>query len=60
MTSIIMDKKGHVDKFEGDAVMALWGAFADHSNTDYVQACESALTQQKALSTLNRKWNKKL
>lgn len=60
MTSIIMDKKGHVDKFEWDAVMALWWAFTEHSNTDYVQACSSALQQQSSLNKLNKKWNKKL
>lgn len=60
MTSIIMEKKGHVDKFEWDAIMALWGAFTEHSNTDYIQACNSALQQQRSLSKLNNKWNKKL
>ena len=60
MTSIIMDKQWHIDKFEWDAVMALWWAFTDHSKSDYIRACESALMQQASLDTLNRKWNKKL
>lgn len=60
MTSIIMDKKWHVDKYEGDAIMALWGAFSQHTNADYLQACESALRQQQALTKINKNWNKKL
>jgi adenylate cyclase len=60
MTSIIMDEQWHVDKFEWDAVMALWWAFSQHSNTDYIEACNSALEQQKSLNKLNHKWNKKL
>jgi adenylate cyclase len=59
MTSIIMDKKWHIDKFEGDAIMALWWAFTEHSNTDYIEACNAALQQQKALGVFNKKWNKK-
>lgn len=60
MTYIIMDKKWHIDKYEWDAIMALWWAFTDHSNADYVSACNSALEQIKALETLNNKWASKL
>ena len=60
MTEIIMDKWWHVDKFEWDAVMALWGAFSQHSNANYVSACYSALIQKQALDKLNKKWNSKL
>lgn len=60
MTSIIMDKSGHIDKYEWDAVMALWGAFTDHSNADYILACSSALLQKSALANLNKKWSEKL
>lgn len=60
MTEIIMDKRWHVDKFEWDAVMALWGAFSQHSNADYVSACHSAVAQKKALDKLNKKWKNKL
>ncbi len=60
MTGIIMDKRWHVDKFEWDAVMALWGAFTEHSNADYVSACNAALEQREALNALNKKWSKKL
>lgn len=60
MTSIIMDKSGHIDKFEWDAIMALWWAFTEHSNSDYIRACDSALIQVKQLETINKKWSKKL
>ena len=59
MTEIIMDKWWHVDKFEWDAVMALWGAFSEHTKEDYIRCCESALLQQKSLSELNKKWENK-
>ncbi len=60
MTSIIMDKEWHVDKFEWDAIMALWGAFTEHSNADYISACRAALLQKEALDTVNQKWERKL
>lgn len=60
MTGIIMDKQGHIDKYEWDAIMALWWAFTDHSHADYVSACESALQQMNSLTQLNNKWSKKL
>ena len=51
MTKIIMDRRGYVDKYEGDAIMAEWGvpfAMEDHA----VQACLAALEQQEKLSEL--------
>lgn len=60
MTTVIMQSGWHVDKFEGDAVMALWGAFHKHSKTDYHDVCDSALLQQEALDQLNDAWHKKL
>lgn len=59
MTKIIMKQEGHVDKYEWDAIMALWGAFTNHEDSDYVKACEWALLQQKCLKKLNIEWNKK-
>lgn len=51
MTSIIMNRGGYVDKYEGDAIMAEWGVpfpMNDHA----VQACLSALEQQEELAKL--------
>jgi adenylate cyclase len=54
MTRIIMAEGGTVDKYEGDAVMAFWGApvtAADHA----VRACRAALRQQADLVQFRRK-----
>ncbi len=59
MTSIIMEEKGHIDKFEWDAIMALWWAFTQQSKSDFVRACQSALLQQEALQKINKKWKQK-
>ncbi len=51
MTSVIMNRRGYVDKYEGDAIMAEWGVpfpLADHA----VQACLAALEQQEMLDVL--------
>ncbi len=51
MTSVIMNRRGYVDKYEGDAIMAEWGVpfpLADHA----VQACLAALEQQETLDVL--------
>ena len=53
MTEIILAELGTVDKYEGDAIMAFWGAplpLADQA----VRACRAALRQQAALHDLNR------
>ena len=52
MTRIVMDSGGYVDKFNGDAIMAVWGvpyAQDDHAG----RACRAALEQLKILTTLN-------
>jgi adenylate cyclase len=55
LTRIIIDSKGNIDKYNGDSIMAFWGApLADENAT--LHACEAALYCQKKLSDLNRKW----
>lgn len=55
MTGIVFKHDGTVDKYEGDAVMAFWGApipQEDHA----LRACLSALEMQEAVSSLNDAW----
>ena len=55
MSTIIMEERGFIDKYEWDAVMAVWWAFWEKWNYCY-QACNSALIQGKALRLLNKKF----
>jgi len=58
MTDLILATGGTVDKFEGDAIIAFWGApieFEDHAS----RACSTALACQKAHAPLNRELTRK-
>lgn len=55
MTDIILNYKGIIDKYEGDAIMAEFGAplpFPDHAR----RACFAAIEMQQALAELRKKW----
>ena len=55
LSDIILEQKGTIDKFMGDAVMAFWNApvaMADHADL----ACRAALRMQEAMADLNRDW----
>jgi len=55
MVEVIFEHGGTLDKFIGDAVMALWGAPIAHSD-DPDRALEAAVAMQKAIEELNRGW----
>jgi adenylate cyclase len=55
MTDIILASAGLIDKYEGDAIMALWGAplpQEDHA----ARACLAALQNQRRLAELRREF----
>ncbi len=52
VTGIILSHGGTVDKFEGDAVMAFWGAPLPEEG-HAVRACLAALDQQAAMKDFN-------
>lgn len=54
MSQIILDSKGIIDKYQGDGIMAFWGApipSQDHA----VMACLAALGCQQRLEKINNK-----
>lgn len=53
MTEAIMKKKGLVDKYIGDAIMAFWGAPVKNEN-QAKDACESVLEMMERLEVLNK------
>ncbi|MCI5143966.1 MAG: adenylate/guanylate cyclase domain-containing protein [Candidatus Electrothrix sp. AR3] len=57
MTGAIMERRGTVDKFIGDAIMAFWNA--PLTTPDHVrQACNCALKMLQELKKLNETWQK--
>lgn len=55
MCAVIDTEKGTIDKFIGDAVMALWNVPARQEDHP-VLACRAALESLKSLAILNEKW----
>lgn len=55
MTNILQEEGGSLDKYIGDAIVAMYGAplaLDDHA----YRACRTALRMQKELGTLRQKW----
>ncbi len=55
MSNNIMDHKGLVDKYIGDAIMAFWGAPVSNES-QASDACMAALVMSASLKSLNTKW----
>jgi adenylate cyclase len=55
MVEIVFEHSGTLDKFMGDAIMALWGAPIVHAD-DADRAMRCAIDQLAALEKLNQKW----
>jgi len=52
LTNVIIDRKGTIDKYMGDAIMAFWNAPLDDPKHE-ANACEAALQMIDALERLN-------
>lgn len=57
MTELVLASGGTLDKYIGDAVMAIWGAPVDDAE-HAAHACEVALRMQETLVGLNKQWAK--
>ena len=55
MVEIVFEHGGTLDKFIGDAVMALWGAPIAHAD-DTDRALAAAIAMQRSLVALNARW----
>jgi adenylate cyclase len=53
MTDVILARRGTIDKYMGDCVMAFWNAPLDDSN-HAAHACESALAMLRELEGVNK------
>jgi adenylate cyclase len=53
LTNAIIDRKGTIDKYMGDAIMAFWNAPLNDA-THEINACEAALDMQDRIKQLNQ------
>jgi adenylate cyclase len=52
LTNAIIERKGTIDKYIGDAIMAFWNAPVDDDDQE-ANACDAALTMQQRAADLN-------
>ena len=60
MVECVFEFGGTIDKFIGDAIMAVWGSLhSTGSRQDAIAAVNAALAMQKRLADLNQSWRKR-
>ena len=52
LTNVIIENKGYIDKYMGDAIMAFWNAPLDDKQHE-INACESAIRMLEEIERLN-------
>jgi len=57
MTDIILKHEGTIDKYEGDAIIAFWGAPIHHPD-HAVRACLASMEMQEKLVDMRKQWKK--
>ncbi len=58
MTSLVFDHQGVLDKYMGDAIMAIWGAPTEQPN-HAEQACRTAFHMMRRLRELQPAWSER-
>ncbi|MGY4431527.1 adenylate cyclase [Bradyrhizobium sp. F1.13.1] len=53
LTDVIIDRKGYIDKYMGDAIMAFWNAPLDDAEHE-VNACEAAIQMLEKIDAVNK------
>jgi adenylate cyclase len=57
MTAVVFENNGTLDKFIGDAVMAVWGNVSSRGVAEDAKACaRTALAMRRELKALNENW----
>jgi adenylate cyclase len=55
LSEIILERRGTIDKYMGDAIMAFWNAPLDDPN-HVAHACQAAIEMTRRMEELNRHW----
>ncbi|MBR0716736.1 CHASE2 domain-containing protein [Bradyrhizobium liaoningense] len=53
LTNVIIERKGYVDKYMGDAIMAFWNAPIDDKQHE-INACEAAIDMLEKIDEVNK------